>query len=238
MRSSLLMILTGCGMLASTATFAQQEWLPDGTLGHPAFTNSVGITVGTQGVGVEVGTPLSTRFNLRLSTSLLPYEGDVVKKFNSSYNYDTDFKVEFMNFSGFIDWQPFPNAGVLFRKFALTAGGAYFYKAGGTAKVMLNEPYYVGDIPFTPEEVGVINTTVDWKGWAPYAGLGWQNLVIAGGFNMGVNLGAYYIGDPDIKMTATNWLSSNPEVNEPILRRNLKDYKWLPKFEIKFAYNY
>lgn len=238
MKSSLLMLMTGCCMLVSTLTFAQQEWLPDGTVGQPAFKNSVGITVGTQGIGAEVGVPLSTRFNLRLATSLLPYEGDVVKKFNSAYDYNTDFKVEFMNLSAFLDWQPFPSAGSFFRKFALTAGGAYFYKAGGNAKVMLADDYYVGEIAFTPEEVGEINTVVDWKGWSPYAGLGWHNITITDNFNLGLNLGAYYLGSPDINMTATNWLSSNPAVNEPILRRNLKDYKWLPKFEIKFAYNY
>ncbi len=238
MKTSLSLLLTGIGLLVSPMLFAQGAWQVTGDPGTSAFHNSVGITVGTQGIGAEVDMPLSSRFNLRLGTSLLPYKGDVVKKFNSSNDYNTDFKVEFMNFGGYIDWQLFPDASAFFNKLALSVGGAYFYKAGGNATVKLADSYFVGDIEFTPDEVGEVRANVDWKGWAPYAGIGWHNITIANNFDLGVNLGTYYIGSPDVKMTATNWLEPNAGINEPILTRNLKDYKWLPKLEIKFTFKY
>lgn len=240
MKTSLsLLLIVGC-VFVSSITKAQQTgtWLKDGEPGNPLFRNQVGFTVGTQGLGAEVGIPLSTRFNMRLGASLLPWEKTEISKFNSNRDYKTDIDVDVMNLRAMLDWQPFPTAGGFFNRFALSAGGAYFYKAKGSARATLTENYVFGDLVFTPEEVGEVAGFADWTGWAPYAGLGWHNIRIVDTFNIGFDLGAFYLGKPDVKMTATKMLSGNDVTNEPILRDNLKDYKWLPNFSINLKFNY
>lgn len=241
MKTSLsLLLIVGC-VFVSSITKAQQTgtWLKDGEPGNPLFRNQVGLTVGTQGIGAEVGIPLSTRFNMRLGASLLPYKKTSLEHFNSQYDYNTDLKVEVMNLKAILDWQPFPNAGGFFNRMALSAGGAYFYKAKGRATAMLDGNYTRGEIVLTPEEVGYVKFFGDWTGWAPYAGIGWHNIKIVDTFNIGFDLGGFYLGKPDdVHMAETNLFVGNAQRNEPILRRNLNDYKWLPNFQINLKFNY
>ncbi len=203
------------------------------------FQPSVGLIGGTQGYGVEAGVALGQRLNLRLGTSLLPFTTNTVRSFNSSYDYDTELEVDFLNHHLFLDWNPFPNAGAFFNRMNLTVGVAYFYKAKGTATIKLTDDYVVSpEYSMTPDEVGYLKADVSWKGVAPYAGIGWQNIRIAGPLSLGVDLGVFYLGKPDVAASATNLFEGNDVRNQPILERNLNDYRWLPNLEIGLKFNY
>lgn len=203
------------------------------------FQPSAGLIGGTQGYGVEASIGLSQRINMRVGTSLLPFTANTVRSFNSSYDYDTELEVDFLNHHLLFDWNPFPKSGAFLNRMNLTVGAAYFYRASGVATIKLTDDYVVSpEYSMTPDEVGYLRADVSWKGVAPYAGIGWQNIRIAGPLSLGLDLGVFYLGKPDVKASATNLFEGNDVRNQPILERNLNDYRWLPNLQLGLKFNY
>lgn len=198
---------------------------------------SAGLSLGTQGIGIETQIPLVRRWQLRAGATILPIKISQDYMAFPSRSVVTNFNVSVAKLHAFADWQLFPSSShSILQKFVLSGGGAYFISAKGTAKMKLKDPYYYGDIELSQDEVGELNVASNWNGFAPYIGLGLNRFKIANQIGLDVAAGVFYLSSPSVQITGTNMLSDNIQ-NQAQLQRNLdKYYRWMPS--IQFVFNY
>lgn len=88
---------------------------------HTAFTSSLGLQLGTTGVGVELNYPMRNDLNIRLQANYLPE----VRKHHNGLIYQPQRTLFGIN----VDWQPLFGADTWFaRKWFITFGFHYFTK--------------------------------------------------------------------------------------------------------------
>ena len=74
-------------------------------------------------------------------------------------------------------------------------------------------PVEIGDVVFTPEQVGTLNGRSEWNTAAPFIGLGFNNGAHAlKRFGFQAMLGVAYIGEPDVTLTAQDGLLADDPV--------------------------
>ena len=226
-------------MLSSKSTYAERlDSISELTYeyGYPAPI-AIGVHAGTTGFGVQIYKPLGKQFGARLGFSHMPFSTNIVGNY-SGRDLSTDIDAKTTNISLLFGWTPFVKYGGFFRSFTVQLGGAYFTQIKGTLTSRLKDPYKFGDLFVDPEVVGTISTDVAWKKTVnPYAGIGWSNIVIDNKFSMNIDLGMYYLSKPSIAMRADGLLEENVN-NAPIIERNIKDYRYLPRVEIGFSYRF
>jgi hypothetical protein len=205
---------------------------------YQTVKTTLGFNVGTQGVGIEGKTALSSRFDARLGVSIIPINNIETRQYLGSNQTTIDLRPRFSNVHLLADFRPFAwNANnPLTGNFKLTAGAAYFIKSEGTADISLTNSYFYGDIELPKEDVGVVTATAKWSHFAPYAGLGLDNIPVFNNFLIGFEMGSYYISSPSASMSGTGFLKDNDQ-NQPKLQSNLKSYKFLPVFQVNFNFN-
>lgn len=117
----------------------------------------------------------------------------------------------------------------------INAGAGYFFKLKAEAVSTPNESITQEGITIEPEEMGTLTTTVTYKKFAPYFGLGLGRGLPKHRFNLNFDLGTYYLSSPHVTMTGTEYLEDNSH-NGPILERNMKDYRWLPVLQLNLSF--
>lgn len=189
---------------------------------------SVNLHLGTQGVGAEFKYNFYKKFSARLGTSIVPVE---VKNVINLDDFDTDdrFAAKFTNVHLLFDY-PVLGQGV-----RLVAGGAYFIKAKGEISRTAKETTGFNDITYTPEQLGTLTAHVDWKGFAPYAGVAFFRAFPKKKFNITLDAGIYNLPSPKTTFTSTGMLSVD-EKSRQQFQNNMSDYKWLPVLQLNFNY--
>lgn len=234
MKTPLFFLAVCCLLLSSIMVNAQESGTDN--LAKPFFTKSVGVHAGTQGLGVQAQMPIFSFLNLRAGASIMPFKAGLSQTVGSKAT-NTDMSTSFFNTHLLTDWHLFPKSESVFNKIIFTAGAGYFFNADGKAETALTDPYYYGDIYFTPGELGVVTTTANWEGIAPYAGFGLNNIRIDDKVNFSLGLGAYYLTSPSVSVVGTRMLSGN-SVNQPTIQNNLKDYRFLPVLQFNVNYSF
>ncbi|SEA33781.1 hypothetical protein SAMN05192529_11444 [Arachidicoccus rhizosphaerae] len=204
---------------------------------------SMGAHVGTQGFGLNAAYASSEVFALRLAGSIAPLGISKMRSWGK-HDYDMDLKGRFYNASLMAEVKPFRRSSnsMFIRRLAVVGGAAYFFRAEADALAVPSEDYYYGEIVIPKEELGSVKTNVDWKGWAPYLGLGARNIYLKSGIKGGylglnIDIGSYYLRSPSVNVTADKMLSGNT-ANEWIIERNLKNYRWLPVIQVGVSYGF
>jgi hypothetical protein len=201
-----------------------------------ALRNQFYITanVGTQGLGLELKFAPVPAFKIRGGASILPLEVNTVYSVRSEPT-NLDLKAEFSNAHVMFDWHPFVNEKSFSRKVIVTAGAAYFWKAEGDAVVSYRGVYNYGDIEIPSEDLGQLIGNLKWNKAAPYLGIGFENPFPTKKINVGFAIGAYYLGEPDVSLTGTKFLSRN-ESNEEQFRKNMSGYSLMPVLQINLNF--
>jgi len=198
---------------------------------------ALGFNVGTQGVGIEGKTAIGGRFDARLGVDIIPINNITSTQYLGENETRIDIAPRFSNVHLIGDWRPFefnPN-NTLSGNFKLSAGVAYFIKSQGTANIALAHDYQYGDITIPESEIGVVTASAKWSHFAPYAGLGLDNIPVFNNFLIGFDMGAYYMSSPSASITGTNFLADNSS-NQPRLQSNLNSYKFMPVFQVNFNF--
>jgi len=191
---------------------------------------SVKLNLGSQGIGGEFTYGIDKKVALRLGLNVIPVNVNDAFDF-ADFNSTSKASAKFTNIHLLADYTPFKSASA----FRLVGGVAYFVRARGTMQVQPSDNYSYGDIVLTPDQVGYLNLDVDWKGIAPYAGIGLFKVIPKRRFNVNVDLGTYYLKQPDVKIVGTGILKGNNK-QEGQLHENVKDYRWLPVIQLNFSY--
>jgi len=214
----------------NSSSFKEKTDMPN----HPS---SLGLSAGSSGLGLEYSTPLANSFNLRVGFGYIPKFTITQNTVIGQYDVENKIETELFQMHFFGDWfmPVMKPAG-----FHLTIGVSGFAAAKGNVTTRPTGEIYYGEIPVNddPERMGTVVSTLNRRGMAVYAGIGWQNIVNTRHFGLSLDLGTYYsISTPEVQMTTSGYLVGN-EVNRNQLRENLQNYRWLPTLQLGFNYKF
>lgn len=194
---------------------------------HPL---SLQMEAGTQGVGADLRYGLAKRLSLRAGMSFIPVKEDNVITL-PGFESTNSASINFYNAHLLADFVPFKKM----RGFRLVGGAAYLYKANGGLSVIPTGSYTYGNTTVTGTDIGNLNLNVSWKGVAPYLGIGLFKSFPSHVFNFNLDLGTYYLSQPQTHIIGTGLLTDNNSL-EPQFNDNLRNYRWLPVLQLNFNF--
>ncbi|WP_448702797.1 hypothetical protein ACFGVR_10625 [Mucilaginibacter sp. AW1-3] len=191
---------------------------------------SMQLEAGTQGVGADLRYGAFKQLSFRLGASFIPVTANNALSL-PGFQSTNSINVDFYNVHFLADIVPFKGA----RGLRVVAGGAYLYKANGGLNVIPTGSYNYNNVTVTGTDIGNLNMNVSWKGIAPYLGLGLFRSFPSHVFNFNLDLGTYYLAQPQTHIIGTGLLSENYQL-EPQFNENLKGYRWLPVLQLNFNF--
>jgi len=191
---------------------------------------SIQLNVGTQGIGAEFKYGMASNLALRFGANVVPLKANNVFEI-SGFNSTSKVTADFYNVHLLADYVPFESISWL----RLEGGLAYFFKGKGNIRITPSDNYSYGDLVLTEDQVGYVDLTVDWKGPAPYLGLGIGNIFPRKTFNVNFDLGTYYLNRPDADIIGTGILEGNSSQTGQF-QSNIKNYRWLPVVQMNFTF--
>lgn len=236
-------LLSAALLFAGSLAFAQDADAPSSdnssTDGILESHHAVGLNFGLQGVGLDYGYAFNQHFALRGGFMTLPIS-------ITDFNYDFDgtqtainANVNFTHLYAKAEYYPFSGSS-----FKLIGGLGYFLNNEADATILLTESIFFGDdadgdgngdFEFTPDDIGRIDIGLNWSDINPYFGLGFGRAVPNKSVGFGMDIGMFYMGEPDVSVNATGMLEDTEE-EEAELEENLKDYAWLPQINFRLSF--
>lgn len=199
----------------------------------PVFKNhfAIALNASTIGLGIEVARSLNQHLSLRLRYSSLELS-NVIENENVKINND-DFKVNGgMNVAEIdlsLQYNPFKNSS-----FKLVGGLGYFTNAKVSGNGQPTKGSSYGEIIISPKDVGEINITIDYKGLAPYLGLGFGRAVPKNRVGISFEIGTFYLTNQIVELTGTNSFTSISDSQESF-KNDISGYKWYPFVNVRLA---
>jgi hypothetical protein len=172
-----------------------QEWVE-------ATDPSIGIALGTSGLGVDAGVRPWERVGARLALGWIPFEPDIDE---DDVTGSASFPSPITRLT--LDW--FPRSG----DFHLSAG-LHRYSGGISARAVARDTVELNDRDYGPEELGEVTGRVWGRENAPYLGLGWQRRTAR--VQPTLDLGVAFTGTPRITVNV-----SGPARNDPTFQADL-----------------
>ena len=220
-----LFLLCAMATLFVGQSFAQQQQaqIPSsaGSLSPQDFGYfnhlSAGVSLGTDGIGIELAAPITYDFAVRTGINFFPkfkYSKNLNLKSKSgtlpgaflSEGVDLEGKLNKFDFKLLVDWYPFKSSS-----FHATAG---FYWGGGTLVDIYNKAPFVkpeyygsaginlGDDAFTyamfADNNGNVKAEVKVNAFKPYLGIGFGRAVPKGRIGVQFDLGVQFWGRPEV----------------------------------------
>lgn len=141
---------------------------------YSSFYPSIGVQLGTRGLGIEGSYPLTEAFNVRIGASTFPsMKTDFGKKV---------FAINRSDVSVFADWQPLiGRRNWIARKWIVTLGASYFFEN--------KFERYVGT---SIKANQLKDYDVEWSKFRPYIGTGLNGIRLSQRLNLAMNVG-YHI---------------------------------------------
>jgi hypothetical protein len=200
-----------------------------------AAFNEVAIAAkaGTLGLGGDLTTNLVPQVNLRAGVQWLEFGfgaplGDI----------DYDVKLHFLNPLVLIDWFPFDGP---FR----ISGGVLFNSSNIGLRAKPGGALEIDGVTYTPTELGSLRGDVEWRSVAPYVGIGFGNALNEGGrWGFATDLGVAFTGSPNIDLSATGPISTDPTFRTRLAQeeRDIQDeldaFKIYPVLSISLFYRF
>jgi len=190
-----------------------------------SFGVALGASASTNGVGGNITAAWNDKLALRLGYEKLSLSFSNVFAFDQGdFTFDVSPGFKTGGFSAIIDWY-------LFRSLYLSAG-AMVSNLNLSAKIMSANPLTIGDIEYSPNEMGEMKITLKPQNKvAPYFGLGFgRNISKDHKLTMSFELGAYHTGSFVVDASGTELFEPNgdPANQESInnLNETLKGISW------------
>ena len=103
--------------------------------------------------------------------------------------------------------------------------------------------YEIGDIPYSPAEVGTLRSSSTFEDFAPYLGAGFD-FNLFGRVGLALDFGVLWQGDPIVTLTSDGSLANDPdfllalETERLELENEVEDFKAYPVVSIGFNFNF
>lgn len=156
--------------------------------------------LGTLGPGLELSLGMLEWLNLRAGGNYFRlHDGGEVS------DVEYDFDVKLASIPLLADFHPLKN------EFRISAGLIYNrnrLELSGTP----SKDTTIGGVKFTPEQIGELSGSAQFKHFAPYLGLGYGNAVLDADKTWGFvfDIGIMWQGSPDIDLSANGIMANNP----------------------------
>ena len=178
-------------------TFTKFSALAGALLVTGAAQALVGITadIGTTGAGFHVVVPMETYLNGRFGANYFTHD------FNKSSNLvDYAIKGKLQTVDILFDW--YVREGSAFH---LTGGLVYNgNRFNATAHANQLGKFTLNGNTYSTADVGILSGNIDYRKAAPYLGIGWGNALKSNsGWSFNTDLGAYFQGNPNVKLGST-----------------------------------
>jgi hypothetical protein len=194
---------------------------------------AIAAKAGTLGIGGDLTTNLLPQVNLRAGVQWFGLDFDA--EFGD-IDYDVD--IELLNPLVLIDWYPFDGS---FR----VSAGALFSDHDMELRATSRASITIGDESYEAAELGTLKGEVGFNSVAPYVGIGWGNaLGRTKRWGLAVDLGVAFIGSPDVDLSATGPIASNPDFmanlaeEEREINDDLEDFKFYPVLCMSLFYRF
>lgn len=195
-----------------------------------AATYSAGVTAGSLGVGPEVGFRPSPMFGVRGSASFLNVNGDF-----DVDDIDYRGKVKLESYGAVADFYPFKGG-------LRISGGFRINKNRVNVTATPTSNVTVGNVTYTPAQVGTLTGNVKTDEFAPVVTVGYAG-GLTKGIKFGIDAGVMFQGDPNVQnLRGTGSLASNTaflaEIERERVKFNdeIKDYRYYPVVQLSLFY--
>lgn len=194
-------------------------------------TPGVGASIGSDGVGADAFLKLNP---LLVARGGFRYADFTISREFDGIDYDAD--IGFTSGVVALDAHPFANGFRL-------SGGLYLGGRNIDLDATPASPVQIGDVTFTPEQVGTLTGRSEWNSAAPFVGIGFNNGANSlKRFGFQAMLGAMYMGEPDVTLTASDGLLSDDPLflqqlaeEEEDLADDLDDIQFFPILNLGFS---
>lgn len=204
-----------------------------GSMAYAGETGGVAVELkaGTLGPGVELNYAISPKFTVGLG--LNKYSASTTDTADN-IDYDVDLNLQSIALLG--SFHPFEGT------FRITAG----VMSNGNQLKMTATPTadtQIGDLTYTPSEIGTLKGTVDFNSMAPYLGLGWGKSAESG-FGMTLDVGVMFQGAPSVSFSANGSQSSNSAFQSELKKEetnaenDLKSFTMYPVVSLGLNYRF
>jgi hypothetical protein len=196
-----------------------------------------GIKAGTLGIGVEGRWSPLPWLDLRLGANRYDYDASGVQ---AGIDYDATLALDTYFLTGNFRFPLSP--------FRITAGA---YSNGNELQMIsqdtLGADFDIGGIPFSPDDVGALQSITSFDSTAPYLGAGFDFEAFGKvGFNF--DFGVLWQGEPAVSLIATGLETAPAQVQALLipaleaerlqLEDEVSDYKAWPVLSLSFVYNF
>jgi hypothetical protein len=195
---------------------------------------AVGPHVSTLGPGADVSVRLSDWLVLRGEGNYFTFSRDAT---HSGVPYNVD--VDLASAGGALDMHPFGTSFML-------SAGAFWNGNQADLRSTPTSNVTIGNMSFTPSQVGTLSGELRYNKVAPFVGLGYDSAhYTEGPFSFTFRLGLYYMGDARVSLTSSGGtLSGNPTLQTQLAteQANLEDdfdiFGFFPVLTLGFRYRF
>lgn len=199
--------------------------LPYGLFVSPAIS--------TLGVGLEAGMRINETFGVRFGGNWLSFNVD---RTVDGIDYNADARLA--SLGALADYHPFQGG------FRLSGGVRFnFNKADLTSTP--DRAVTIGNVSFSPAELGTLNGDATFNPIAPYLGIGYGGTLLSGALSIGFDLGVMYQGSAKVDLSAQNGLlqdstvlQDNLAIEEQNIEDDLKEFVLYPVVGLAMIYRF
>lgn len=191
---------------------------------------SIGVKGGSTGVGGEINTSLSKKFNARVSATFFNYtHSGVYADDEPSIAYNMEGNMT--SIGAVVDFFP-ANRGL---KMSV---GLFYHDFLVNGDASPNESYEISGKTFSPERLGSLTADVTYDSKiVPYAGIGLGNPVAMRGSKIKLNfeVGAMYTNSPSVTMEGEGMIAPTANYG-PQFEEGAKDFKFYPVINLGISF--
>jgi hypothetical protein len=198
---------------------------------------AVGVNAGTTGFGVEGQFQASRNINLRAAADFFSFDEDF-----STDDVDYSGEIEFNTISAFVDLHPFDNA-------FFVSGGVFGGDRSVGFQATSSASAEIGNVVFTPEQIGTLTGEADFGDAAPFLGLGFNNTFrTAGPVGFKAVVGAAFGESPQVQLRRTGGITLPVEIQRQLdtelrneereLQEEAEDFETFPVIQLGLTYRF
>ena len=185
---------------------------------------ALGVVAGLNGVGVQFGFYPKWKHpvGFRIVSTFTPLELQRSPVSYSTYNLDVKLSGQFQGTGVYADYRP------LKLPFRLV-GGLHYLQTQFTLSARQAANVNAADLVITPDAFGEIQGIFKTGKIVPYAGIGFGRTVSRKRIGMGLDIGGFYLGQPDVTMVSTGMLEPTADANKDWVEQTFAPFSFFPQ---------
>jgi len=202
-------------------------------------TANIGFKFGTLGAGIDISKPYNNWISLRLNANGFNYNATSTSDYSSLLKSDKEYKLQTIGIlADFHLLQLRVTAGIYLNNNKIT----------DITKPKEKSALYLDGISYSIDSITEVQNTVTFKKVSPYVGIGWGNNGNREGWNMTLDVGLMYHGDPQLDLTVitkpgissllSNQIDNAAKAETQKQLKNLSDFPFYPVVMIGFNYSF